>query len=238
MDRYVRQVFMPEIGLAGQQRLQQASAFVVGAGGLGSALLFCLAGAGIGHLGIADFDTVSESNLNRQFLHTYQSLGKPKTDSAVARLQAFNPDLHYAPHNCRLGEDNAESLIGGYDIVLSAVDCFSTRLTLNRACLHLGKPLVNGAVDGMCGTLQIVEPGKTACLSCLYGDPPKNRSSLSFAPVVSVISSLMAQATLLLLLGRPNPLADTLLHFDGASLTFEKIPLRRNPNCSVCGEHV
>lgn len=236
MERYSRQINMPQIGPAGQKKLAEASALVVGAGGLGSALLFCLAGAGLGRIGVADFDTIAESNLNRQFLHTTDGIGEDKLDSALTRLKAFNPTLRYEPHHCRIDENNAEALIADYDIVLAAVDNLSARQVLNHACVKLGKTFVNGGVNGMFGTLQIIEPGKTACLTCLYGENSKAPPASSFAPVVSTISSLMAQSALLLMLGLPNPLPNTLLYFDGEQMTFEKIPIFRDPLCSVCGE--
>ena len=236
MERYSRQLGMPQIGIEGQERLAKASVLVVGAGGLGSALLFCLAGAGVGRIGIADFDTIAESNLNRQFLHTTNGIGTDKLDSALTRLQAFNPSLSYELHRCKVDENNAEVLIADYEIVLAAVDNLPARAELNRACVKLGKPFVNGGVNGMFGSLQIVEPKKTACLTCIYGENPKAPAATSFAPVVSTISSLMAQAALLLILGLPNPLPNSILYFDGESMTFEKIFASRDPSCPVCGE--
>lgn len=235
MERYSRQFNIPQIGAEGQKKLEKASVIVVGAGGLGSTLLFCLAGAGVGRIGIADFDTVSESNLNRQFLHTTEGIGTDKLDSAVARLKAFNPDIMYETHNVRVNEENAEGLVAEYDLVIAAVDNLLARVALNRACVKCGKPLINGGVNGMYGSLQIVEPGKTACLSCLLGEKQKQTPSASFAPVVSAISALMADAALLLILGLPNPLPETLLFFDGEKLVFEKIRLPRDPKCPVCG---
>lgn len=236
MERYSRQMDMPQIGPEGQKRLSQASALVVGAGGLGSALLFCLAGAGVGRIGLVDFDTVSESNLNRQFLHTTAEIGKDKVDSALTRLQAFNPDIRFEPHHCRIDDDNATALALNYDIILSAVDNLATRTALNLACVKLIKPLVNGGVDGMCGTLQIVEPGKNACLSCLYGNIREISQATAFAPVVSTVSALMAQAALLLLLGLPNPLPEAILFFDGENMSFERVSILRDPTCPVCGD--
>lgn len=235
MERYSRQINMPQIGPEGQKRLAEASALVVGAGGLGSALLFCLAGAGVGRIGVADFDTISKSNLNRQFLHTTDGIGEDKLDSALTRLKAFNPTLCYEPHHCRIDDNNAAALIADYDIVVAAVDNITAREELNQACVKLGKPFVNGGVNGMFGTLQIIEPGKTACLTCLYGENPKVPPASSFAPVVSTISSLMAQSALLLMLGLQNPLPNMLLYFDGERMTFERISISRSPSCPICG---
>ncbi len=235
MERYSRQFNIPQIGAEGQRKLEKASVLVVGAGGLGSAALFCLAGAGVGTVGIADFDTIAESNLNRQFLHTTEGIGSDKLASALTRLEAFNPSIKLNAHRIKVDENNAEGLIEPYDLVIAAVDNMEARAVLNRACVKLSKPLINGGVSGMYGSMQIIEPGKTACLSCLLGEKPKQTPATSFAPVVSTISSLMSQAALLLILGQPNPLTETLLFFDGEKMSFERITLRRDPKCPVCG---
>lgn len=236
MERYERQILMPEIGAEGQKKLKSASVLVVGAGGLGSAALFCLAGAGVGRLGIVDCDTVSESNLNRQFLHTVEDLGREKTLSAVEKLRKFNPEPEYVLHQTELTVENAEELLRGWDIVLPAVDNLPARRVINEACLRLGIPMVNGGVSGMIGSLQVVIPGETACLECLYGGVSTPEGPIaSFAPVVSTISALMAQAALLYLLGQLLPFRESLLCFDGRSMSLEAVPLRKNPKCPVCG---
>lgn len=237
MVRYERQMIMPEVGAAGQKKLKNASVLVVGAGGLGSAALYCLAGAGVGRLGIVDCDTVSESNLNRQFLHTTADLGREKTLSAVEKLRSFNPEPEYVLHQTAVTRENAEELLRGWDLVLPAVDNLPARRVINEACVRLGIPLVNGGISGMIGSLQVVIPGETACLECLYGGvsaPPGPIAS--FAPVVSAISSLMAQAALLYLLGQPLPFRDKLLCFDGRTMALDAVPLRKNPNCPICGK--
>ena len=236
MERYARQLIMPEIGAEGQKKLKNASVLVVGAGGLGSAALFCLAGAGVGRLGIVDCDTVSESNLNRQFLHAVEDLGREKTLSAAEKLKKFNPEPEYALFQTELTAENADELLRGWDVVLPAVDNLPARRVINAACLRLGIPMINGGVSGMIGSLQAVIPGETACLECLYGGVSAPEGPIaSFAPVVSTISALMAQAALLLLLGQPLPFKDSLLCFDGRAMTMEAVPLRKNPKCPVCG---
>ena len=236
MERYERQILMPEIGAEGQKKLKSASVLVVGAGGLGSAALYCLAGAGVGRLGIVDCDTVSESNLNRQFLHTVEDLGREKTLSAVEKLRKFNPEPEYVLYQTELTDENAEELLRGWDIVLPAVDNLPARRVINEACLRLGIPMVNGGVSGMIGSLQVVIPGETACLECLYGGVSAPEGPIaSFAPVVSTISALMAQSALLYLLGQPLPFRESFLCFDGRSMTLEAVPLRKNPKCPVCG---
>jgi len=237
VERYERQILMPEIGMEGQEKLKNASVLVIGAGGLGSAALFCLAGAGVGKIGIVDCDTVSESNLNRQFLHTVEDIGREKTLSAVEKLKKFNPEPEYVTFQTEVTAENAEALLRGWDIVLPAVDNLPARRVINEACLRLGIPMVNGGVSGMIGSLQVVIPGETACLECLYGGVSAPKGPIaSFAPVVSAVSSLMAQSALLWLLGQPLPFRESLLCFDGRSMKLEAVPLRKNPKCPVCGK--
>ena len=237
MERYARQLDIPQIGPAGQEKLRAATVLVAGAGGLGSTALYCLCGAGVGQVRIVDGDTVSLSNLNRQFLHFVRDIGRSKLDSAAEKLRAFAPDCSLTLHHAFVDEDNAESLVRGADLVLAATDNLSSRLALNRACCRLGVPLVNGGVDGMYGTVQTVLPGQTACLRCLLpaNAPEPATPDRAFAPVVSTISALMAQCALLCLLGQGAEIAGRLLCFDGLRLTLDTLPLARNPSCPVCG---
>ena len=149
MDRYVRQLGIRQLGEQGQKRLLESTVLVVGAGGLGSVALYCLSGAGVGHIRLADGDTVSCSNLNRQFLHFEKDIGRGKVESASEKLSAFAPQLDLQPYHGFVDETNAEPLVRGADAVLAATDNVSSRLALNRACCRLGVPLVNGGIDGM-----------------------------------------------------------------------------------------
>ncbi len=234
LERYSRQ--LPIIGEDGQRRLNAATALVVGCGGLGSALLYALAGAGVGRLRFADGDTVALSNLNRQFLHTMEDIGKNKAQSAYEKLSRFNPDIQLEPYPTYITEENAQSIMDGCDIALLAVDSRASRRVLNRGLVNAGIPFVDGGVNGFSGTVMSVLPGQSACLECLHGGP-KNRETAApaLASVVTTISALEAQLGLLLLLGQQNPIPDALLLFDGAKLTLETIPLRRTPGCPVCG---
>lgn len=236
-SRFESQLPIPEIGEDGQQRLLDASVLVVGAGGLGSTALYCLAGAGVGRLGIADGDVVSLSNLNRQFLYTPADVGQKKALAAVRQLSAFYPCGTIEPYPISITCENAAALAASYDLVILAVDSLVSRLAVNEACCLLGKSLIDGGVDGYFGRALVVEPGKTACLQCIYGDSAVTRQPhpLSFAPVVSLIASLEAQLALTLLMGRRNPVPNRILYYDGHDLSLQKISVRKNPDCTVCG---
>jgi molybdopterin/thiamine biosynthesis adenylyltransferase len=235
-ERYERQILLPEIGEAGQQKLLASSALVVGCGGLGSTLLYCLCGMGVGRIGFCDGDVVSRSNLNRQFLHRVADIGRNKAESAFEKLSAFAPELQLEPYGEALTEENAAGIVSRYDVVVLAVDSLTARLMVNRACVDAHKPLIDGGIHGLNGTLLTVRPGKAACLACLYGDmqPPRQQIP-SFAPVVSCISALEAQSVANVLLDLPNPTDGRLLLFDGASMTTEFVSIGRNPNCPICG---
>lgn len=233
MERYKSHMTIPQIGEAGQAQLRRASVVVVGAGGLGSTLLYCLAGAGVGQITVIDDDRVSLSNLNRQFLYTTEDIGKSKAETAAKRLRALNPEITITAVTQRISKENAGQLLDGSSLVLLAVDQLDTRLTVNAVCVELDIPLINGGVSGMYGSVQAVMPGTTPCLACLYKDGEEAESAGSFAPVVSCISALMAQAGLHILLGGQPPAG--LLYYDGLRMTLTEIPTARNPKCPVCG---
>lgn len=238
--RHARQILLPQIGEAGQKRLSQAALFVVGCGGLGSALLYDLTAMGVGRIGFADDDAVSESDLNRQFLYTTADIGRKKAPVTAERLSALDPGVTLAPVCRRVTAENAAALVDGYDAVLLAVDNLETRLAVNAACHRLGLPLIDGGVDGFHGSMTLVVPEKTACLACLYGDAPKKsapkkRPIAAFAPVVTAISALEAQAAALTLLGLCEPLLGKTFFFDGGSLTLDAVRIRPVDGCPVCG---
>ncbi len=235
--RYERQLSLSEIGVSGQARLGASSALVVGCGGLGSTLLFNLCGMGIGRIGFCDGDVVSESNLNRQFLHTPADIGRSKTQSAYEKLSAFAPELTLEPFDFFVSQQNAVSLVSGFDLVLLAVDSVPARMIVNNACVSKGIPLIDGGVNGFHGSLITYRPNRTSCLSCFYGEtkPSKDPIISSFAPVVSVIASLEAQCAANIFLDLFNPTDGRLLLFDGLSMKTEFVSLSKNPHCPVCG---
>ena len=236
-ERFSRQILLPEIGQAGQARLLSSSALVVGCGGLGSTLLYCLCGIGIGRIGFCDGDTVTLSNLNRQFLHTERDIGRNKAQSAYEKLSAFASKLKLEPMEFHLNGENATRIVAGYDVVLLAVDSLPARLIVNRACVQVGVPLVDAGINGLHGSLLTIHPSKTACLQCLYGNVlPAPVPIPSFAPVVSTIASLEAQSAANILLGLPSPTDGRMLLFDGGMMTTEFVTIVHNKNCPVCGQ--
>lgn len=237
-ERYTRQILLPEIGSTGQARLLASSALAVGCGGLGSTLLYCLCGMGVGRIGFCDGDTATLSNLNRQFLHSERDIGRNKAQSAYEKLSAFASNLQLEPMEYHLTEENAAQIVSGYDVVLLAVDSLAARLIVNQACLKVGVPLVDAGINGLHGSLLTIHPGQTACLQCLYGDVPSAPSPTpSFAPIVSTIASLEAQSAANILLDLPNPTDGRMLLFDGMTMTTEFVTIAKNKNCPVCGQH-
>ncbi len=240
--RYSRQLVLPEVGVAGQQRLLASSVLVVGAGGLGSPAALYLAAAGVGRLGVLDSDTVALSNLHRQILHVTADVGRPKAQSAQERLRALNPETAITAIHERLTAVNARELIQGYDLVLDGSDNFPTRYLVNDTCMLLGKPLVHGGVVQFGGQALTVLPRRGACFRCVFPEPPKAGAipSCQEAGVVGaaagVLGSLMAHEALKVLLGVGEPLIGRLVVFDGKASRFREVPVRRDPACAVCGE--
>lgn len=232
MERYQRQMTL--FGPEGQAKLTAARVLVVGVGGLGSVCSLCLAGMGVGHLALMDGDTVSLSNLDRQFLYTEADIGRSKAEAAAERLRAQNSAPDIRPIQGFFDRTTPAELVRGFDLVLAATDDQESRLALNAACCGSGISLISGGVAGMYGTLQVVLPGQSPCLACAGGVEQAERAQPSPAPVVSALSALMARAATALLLGQPVP-TDHLLFFDGAHFTLEHIPLRRRDDCPHCG---
>lgn len=235
-QRYQAHAGLKIMGNNGQLRLAGKRVLCVGAGGLGSIALYNLAGCGIGEIGVLDGDRVGLSNLNRQFLYRMEDIGAPKAVAAVQALERLNPSLTYTAFDTMLDATNASQVIRGYDLVLSAVDNLNTRLALNQACAAANIPLVNGGVNGLNGIVQLVRYGISGCLACLYGDTPQAPGSpVSFSPVVSAVSALMAQCAVVYLLTGQDPLEGSMAFLDGSSLSLRHIPTKPAPNCPVCG---
>jgi len=236
LERYSKQILMQQIGSEGQEKLTRSSVFVVGAGGLGSPVLTYLAAAGIGHLGIIDYDTVTISNLNRQFLHSTCDIGKLKTESAKEKLFNLNNEIDIRIYNERLTDSNAENIFSGYDIIIGAVDSFETRYVINRACASLGIPYIDGGINGFSGYVLFSNPPQTPCLNCVY--PPSNQKMTVTTGVLGttagVIGTIEANVALLWLLGLQNHAENNLLLYDGLRMTIDHIKIKRNKNCPVC----
>ena len=234
LERYRRQLAIPEIGEEGQHKLADSSVLVVGAGGLGGPLLYALAGAGVGRLVVVDGDTVSLSNLNRQFLFDQADLGRPKAKAAARRLSAFNPDQRVEGVEAWLDEKAGMELLADCTLAVAAVDNLPARLALNAACAQKNIPLVNGGVEGWYGSVMAVEFGKTPCLACCYAGTAPEEGGQALGAVTGAVASLMASVTIQMLLGH-NPIPGELLLYDGKRLELDRVPVERGTGCPVCG---
>ena len=240
--RYSRHLLMPEVGPEGQARLLEARVLLVGAGGLGSPAALYLAAAGVGTLGIVDFDVVDVSNLQRQVIHTTDRVGVSKVESARATIAALNPEVRVVAHEEMLGPENVARLIADYDVIIDGTDSFETRYTLNDAAVRLGVPVVHASVYRFEGQLTVFDAADGPCYRCLYPSPPPPELAppCSVAGVLGVVPGVMgmlqANEALKLLLGIGDPLVGRLLLFDALEATFEELTLRRDPACPACGD--
>ena len=240
--RYSRHLLLPEVTAAGQARLKAGRALVVGAGGLGSPAALYLAAAGVGRIGLADFDAVDISNLQRQVLYDTRDVGRPKAETARTRLVALNPHVEVVVHGERLTRDNARSVLAGYDVVLDGTDNFATRYLTNDACYLLDVPNVYGSIYRFEGQVSVFRRGHGPCYRCLYPSPPEPGLVPSCAEggvlgvLPGVVGSLQATEALKLLLGIGRSLAGRLLLYDALALSFREIALSRDPACPLCGD--
>jgi len=240
--RYSRHMIMPEIGGTGQRKLLNSSVLVVGAGGLGAPAILYLAAAGVGRIGVVDFDVVDLSNLQRQIIHTTDAIGRPKVESARETVRRINPDVEVVPYNTALSSANALDIIKDYDVVLNGSDNFPTRYLVNDACVFLKKPLVDASVFKFDAQVTVFLPGK-GCYRCLYPAPPPpgavpNCSEAGvFGVVTGLVGAIQATEVIKLILGLGEPLAGRLLLIDTLAMDFRTVKLRRNPNCPVCGDN-
>ncbi|MBE3589788.1 MAG: molybdopterin-synthase adenylyltransferase MoeB [Firmicutes bacterium] len=241
LEHYSRQVLLEGVGVEGQAKLLSSRALIVGAGGLGSPAALYLAAAGVGTIGIVDGDVVDRSNLQRQILHGWDDVGRPKTRSAAETLRALNPDVHVVEHVGVLSSANALEILREYDIVVNGSDNFPTRYLVNDACVFLGKPLVDASILKWEGQLTVFLPGR-GCYRCLYPSPPPPGSVPSCAEggilgaVAGVMGALQAAEAVKVIIGAGEPLANRLLLFDAFSGRFRTLNWRRHPQCPVCGE--
>lgn len=242
--RYSRHLIMPEVGMAGQRRLKQGSVLLIGTGGLGSPLALYLAAAGVGHIGLVDFDVVDASNLQRQIVHGTSTVGVAKTESAKRRLQDLNPYIEITTYETQITSQNALDLMQTYDVIVDGTDNFPTRYLTNDACVLLGKPNVYGSIfrfEGQATVFSARDGGP--CYRCLYPEPPPPGLVPSCAEggvlgvLPGVIGTIQATEVIKLLTGIGEPLIGRLLLYDALSMRFRELKLRRNPSCPVCGDH-
>ncbi len=242
--RYSRHLILPEFGMEGQRKLKQGSVLLIGTGGLGSPLALYLAAAGVGHIGLVDFDIVDESNLQRQIIHGTSTLGIRKTESAKMRLRDLNPHIDIATYETHISSENAFDLIRPYDVIVDGTDNFPTRYLTNDACVMLGKPNVYGSIFRFEGQATVFSPKHGGpCYRCLYPEPPPPGLVPSCAEggvlgvLPGVIGTIQATEAIKLLTGIGEPLIGRLLLYDALALRFRELKLRRNPDCPVCGDH-
>lgn len=242
IQRYSRHIILPEVGGTGQQKLKEASVFVVGAGGLGSPALLYLAAAGVGCIGIIEDDVVDVTNLQRQILHTTPDVGRPKVKSASETMKQINPLVEIDVYHDRLTKENIFSLIDKYDVVVDGVDNFPTRYLINDACVMRKKTLVEGGILRFMGLIMSIKGGETACYRCVYEEPPPPGTVPSCAEagilgaVAGVLGTLQATEVLKILTDVGRPLYNRMLQFDAEDMSFHEVNARRNPKCPVCGE--
>jgi molybdopterin/thiamine biosynthesis adenylyltransferase len=242
IQRYSRQIILKEIGGKGQRKLLDAKVLVLGAGGLGSPIAIYLALAGVGTIGIVDFDRVDLSNLHRQTLHFNDDVGRPKVESAVETLKRYNPDVNVVPHEAPLTSDNAFDIIGRYDIVVNGADNFPSRYLVNDACYLLKKPLVDGCILMFDAQATVFLPGQ-GCYRCLYPSPPPPGLVPSCAQagvlgaLPGLVGSLQAIETIKLILGVGEPLVSRMFLYDALAAEFRQVRLRKYPECPLCGDH-
>ncbi len=243
IKRYSRHLILPEVGMAGQLKLKQSSALVVGAGGLGNPLLQYLGAAGVGRIGIVDFDTIDLTNLQRQVMYGTKDVGRKKLEVAKERVQAINPNIDIQMYDTRLTSENALDVLKEYDVVIDGTDNFPTRYLVNDAAVLLGKPNVYGSIFRFEGQASVFWAAKGPCYRCLYAEPPPPGLVPSCAEggvlgvLPGIVGSIQAIETLKVLLGKGDTLVGRLLVFDAMKMKFRELKLRKNPDCPICGTH-
>ncbi|ARU94491.1 molybdopterin-synthase adenylyltransferase MoeB [Tatumella citrea] len=241
--RYSRHLLLPEIGLIGQQRLKAARVLLVGTGGLGAPVALYLAAAGVGTLGIVDFDFVEVSNLQRQIIHTTKDIDRPKVASAKDKIKAINPDVQVETYNLQLSSQNAADIIANYDIVVDGTDNYPTRYLINDACVLAGKPVVYGSIFQFEGQASVFHAPVGPCYRCLYPEPPPPGLVPSCAEggvlgvLPGIIGTIQAAETIKLIVGSEDTLTGRLLLLDVWTMKQRQLRLEKDPNCPVCGEH-
>ena len=242
-QRYIRQTVLPNVGEAGQLRLLESSALIVGAGGLGSPCSIYLAAAGVGCLGLLDSDTVDVSNLHRQILHDPSDVGRPKTESGFETLKRLDADIHIIPIDQRLSAQNVDKIIADYDIVIDGSDNFATKFLLNDACVLGGKTLIHGGVFQFGGQLMTILPFQGPCYRCVFDEPPPDGAIPTceeagiLGVIPGVIGLLQATEAIKYLLKLGDPLIGRMMVYDALEMRFRDVPISRNPDCPICGEN-
>ena len=241
--RYSRHLIIPDVGMAGQKRLKNSRVLVIGAGGLGSPALMYLAAAGVGTLGVVEFDEVDESNLQRQIIHGMSDIGRPKAESAKESIAEVNPLVNVVVHGERLDNDNVMGIFEGYDLIVDGTDNFATRYMVNDAAVLLGKPYVWGSIFRFDGQASVFWAEHGPCYRCLYPEPPPPGMVPSCAEggvlgvLCASIGSVQVNEAIKLLTGIGEPLLGRLMVYDALEMEYRKLAVRKDPNCAICGEN-
>jgi len=243
IERYSRQIILPNVGGKGQEKILKAKVLIIGTGGLGAPCSFYLAAAGVGKIGLVDSDNVELNNLQRQIVHTTADVGVPKTESGKRRLNALNPEVEVIAHSLRLDSTNILNIIAGYDIIVDGSDNFPTRYLVNDACVLAKKPLVHAGIFRYDGQIMTILPGKSPCYRCLFAEPPPPGAVPScqeggiLGAVAGALGVLQANEVLKFILNIGELLAGRLLIFNALDSTFRTVKVPRDSNCLICSDH-
>lgn len=237
MERYSRNILINNIGEEGQKKISEAKVLICGCGGLGSGVITNLASLGVGNLGLLDCDILELSNLNRQFIHTPENLGREKVFSAMEWVNKFNPEINVQTFNTRLGNGNYQEIIKDYDIIVDCFDSFVSKFLLNEIAIKSGKPLVHGGISEYFGQVTTIIKGQTPCLNCIIPAPDINSYIPKgvISPAVTLVSSLESLEVTQLILGKEPKLAGSLMNVNCEDMTFKKLKITRNSACNLCG---
>jgi len=243
LERYSRHILLQEVGVEGQRKLFSAKVLIIGAGGLGAPAALYLAAAGVGTIGIADGDKVELSNLQRQVIHFTEDIGKSKARSAEDKMRRINPDVHVQVHEEFLRADNILPIIKQYDFVIDGTDNFAAKFLINDACVMANVPYSHGGILRFKGQMLTIKPGESACYRCVFSEPPPPNAVPTcsqagvLGAIAGILGTLQAAEALKYVIGIGKPLTNALLTYDALDMNFRKVPVRRNPDCPVCGEH-
>lgn len=237
LERYNRNIRISQIGEEGQKKLSQAKILVCGAGGLGSTVLANLASVGVGTIGIVDNDVLELSNLNRQYIHKFESLGKVKVESAKKWINEFNPQINVQTYQTRLGEENYSDIVGNYDFIMDCFDSFKSKFLLNKIAVTTGKTLIHGGVTEFYGQVSVIVPGKTACLNCILPEEDQYVVKGVLSPAVTTIASIESLEAVKHILNIGESLENKLLSYNGLTMAFKKINIAKNPHCKLCSNN-
>lgn len=237
LQRYNRNILVEQVKEKGQKKLAQSKILVCGAGGLGSTVLANLASVGVGTIGIVDNDTLELSNLNRQYIHKFENLGKVKVESAKQWIIGFNPEINVQTYQIRLDENNYADIVKNYDLVMDCFDSFKSKFLLNKIAVQTGKTLIHGGVTEFFGQTTVIKPGKTACLNCILPEEGGYVVKGVLSPAVATIASIESMEAVKVILNIGECLENKLLSYNGLNMQFKTVSLAKNPNCSLCSSY-